>query len=460
MTIRLDKCVTFGLKKSDNTFAQYQPALFISNEKIPSVPSGESFVYLGKIFDSDMKNEEAKTKVVDKLKNLLRITSSLNISTQMKLQILRRYIHTKLSFELRIYNFGATWIDQCLDSVCFEHMRKWLQLPVDSCLKELAVISKSSCGLGIPSFKNLSERLLVKKRHRMLHNTQPEMQQIWKDTSYLHTVVDSLLLHDQSAAAASNSMREIQDEKAESHILSLVVQGRAVKTIRETISRQNIVSWSAVLDSLPQHLFTFARKALIQQLPTASNLFKWKKIAKPECCLCNRVQSNKHVLANCSAPTSLERYTRRHNNVLLLIATWLRSVKSDGQELYVDFPSTEWNPVVTIFQPSCRPDIVLVERSKISTLELTIFHETNLEKSRQFKMNKYENIRDHLQPHLTLSTVNTFSIEVSTLGFISNIQDFRKSMKLPKLPKTILNSMIKSALSDSYSIYCLRNSAD
>ena len=126
----------------------------------------------------------------------------------------------------------------------------------------------------------------------------------------------------------------------------------------------------------------------------------------------------------------------------------------------MDFPSTEWNPVVAIFQQSCRPDIVLVEKSKISTLELTICHETNLEKSRQFKMNKYENIRNHLQPHLTLSTVNTFSIEVSTLGFISNTNDFRKSMKLPKLPKAILNSIIKSALSDSYNIYCLRNSAE
>ena len=276
MAIRLDKCVTFELKKSDNTFAQYQPALFISNEKIPSVPSGESSVYLGEILDSDMKNDVAKSKVVNKLKNLLRITSSLNISTQMKFQILRRYIHTKLSFELRIYNFGATWIDQCLDAVCFVHMRERLQHPADSCLKELAVISKSSCGLGIPSFKNLTERLLVKKRHRLLQNTQPEMQQIWKDTSYLHTVADSLLLHDQSAAAASNSMRAIQEGKAESHIFSLVVQVRAVKTIREPISKQHIVSWSAVPDSLPQHLFTFtfARKALIQQLPTASNLFK------------------------------------------------------------------------------------------------------------------------------------------------------------------------------------------
>ena len=48
------------------------------------------------------------------------------------------------------------------------------------------------------------------------------------------------------------------------------------------------------------------------------------------------------------------------------------------------------------------PDIVLVDGSKISTLKLTICHETNLAKSRQFKKNKYENIRVHLQPHLTL----------------------------------------------------------
>ena len=340
-------------------------------------------------------------------------------------------------------------------------MRKWLQLPVDSCLKELAVISKSNCGLGIPSFKNLSERLLVKKRHRMLHNTQSEMQQIWKDTSYLHTVVDSLLLHDSVGHGCFKQYAWDAGRKGRvAHFLTGCPGSSSQDNQRNNFQTKHciLVRRSGFITTASVHPSPGKRSYNnFQQLP---NLFKWKKIAKPECCLCNRIQSNKHVLANCSAPTSLERYTRRHNNVLFLIATWLRSVKSDGQELYVDFPSTEWDPVVTIFQPSCRPDIVLVDGSKISTLELTICHETNLEKSRQFKMNKYENIRVHLQPHLTLSTVNTFSIEVSTLGFISNIHDFRKSMKLPKLPKLTLNSIIKSALSDSYNIYCLRNSAE
>ena len=46
----MDKCITFGMTKMNGAFDQFQPALYINNEKIPAVPSGESFVYLGKIF--------------------------------------------------------------------------------------------------------------------------------------------------------------------------------------------------------------------------------------------------------------------------------------------------------------------------------------------------------------------------------------------------------------------------
>ena len=116
----------------NNAFDQFQPALYINNEKIPAVPSGESFVYLGKIFSFDMKNKEAKNKVSEKLNNLLRITSGLDISAQLK-QILRRFTPTRISFDLRLYNFGSNWIDQNLDSTCFEHVRKWMKLPISSC---------------------------------------------------------------------------------------------------------------------------------------------------------------------------------------------------------------------------------------------------------------------------------------------------------------------------------------
>jgi len=459
MTIRLDKCITFGMTKMDNTFAQYQPALFIKNEKIPAVPSGESFVYLGKIFDFDLNNDKAKSKVSEKLNTLLRVTSGLNISVQMKLQILRRFIPTRLSFDLRLYNFGATWIDQHLDSACYEHMRKWLKLPISSCIREISVIPKSKCGLGIPSFKEIYERLWVGKRHKLMRSKHPDIQQIWRETSHLHPTSDNLISNNDTASTALSNLRTSQEEIALTHIFSLKIQGQAQRIIIDIIPRANINSWAAVLESMPQHMFNFARKALIQQLPTAANLFRWKKIDKPDCCLCNKIQTNKHVLANCSSVGSLERYTRRHNNVLQLLAEWFTTVISADQSLYVDIPSERWNSVEKIFQPSCRPDLVVVDKTKIGILELTVCHETNLEKSKQYKLDKYKNIRDQIQPHLIKYTVEIFSLEVSTLGFISDCSTFHKSMKLPKFSKLLVHSIIKSALTDSYSIYCNRNTA-
>ena len=61
------------------------------------------------------------------------------------------------------------------------------------------------------------------------------------------------------------------------------------------------------LESMHQYIFSFARKATLQQLPTASNLHRWKKISSPVCNLCNSdmVQTNKHVMNNCSNAKAL-----------------------------------------------------------------------------------------------------------------------------------------------------------
>ena len=52
-----------------------------------------------------MNNGVAKMKLCEKLKNLLHITSSLHVSSQLKLQIMNRFIRTQLSFELRVIQF-------------------------------------------------------------------------------------------------------------------------------------------------------------------------------------------------------------------------------------------------------------------------------------------------------------------------------------------------------------------
>ena len=62
-------------------------------------------------FGFDLRNTKAKNEISGKLKSLLRITSGSNVRTQTKLQILKRFIPSRFSFHLRLYNFGSTWID-------------------------------------------------------------------------------------------------------------------------------------------------------------------------------------------------------------------------------------------------------------------------------------------------------------------------------------------------------------
>ena len=461
MTIRLDKCCSFGMTKNDRTIVQNEPALYINGEKIPTIPPGESFVYLGKTFDFAMNNGVAKTKICEKLNSLLRITSSLHVSSQLKLQIMNRFIRTQLSFELRLYNFGRTWISQNLDSLCYQNIRNWLELPISCCVKEITTLPKSKCGLGIPSFSDDFERLWLKKRHSLQKNTQPEMRLLWKESSHSHVETDSLLLDDNVQTAMTN-LKSKQMNQAKDHIFSLSLQGTSVKTVLENIHRTKISLWSEVLNSLPQYMHNFARKALLQQLPTASNLFQWKKIDNPNCCLCksSEAQSNKHVLSHCAAKISLSRYTSRHDNILNILAAWLKSVKHHDTSLFVDVSSVDYSSIDHVFEPVCRPDLVLVRKSNVYVMELTVCHESNLLKSKLYKTNKYIDIKNHIKPEYAHFNIELFTIEISVLGFISDCRVFCESLGIGNMPKHVLSSIIRSALSSSHNIYCLRNSEE
>ena len=43
MIIRVDKCITFGIKKFSSRSSQFQPKLFINSELVPVVKPDESF---------------------------------------------------------------------------------------------------------------------------------------------------------------------------------------------------------------------------------------------------------------------------------------------------------------------------------------------------------------------------------------------------------------------------------
>ena len=166
MDIRLDKCCTYGAAKLDRAYTQFEPLFLINSQPVPVVSVNESFTYLGKIFDFEMKDCEARMALCKKLSQLLEITSSLKIRAQLRLKILKLYIHSQITHELKLYSFGETWIIQNLDSMCAMHIRGWLGMPISSCIKEFASLPKYRGGLGIPTIADLYKKLLLVKRSK------------------------------------------------------------------------------------------------------------------------------------------------------------------------------------------------------------------------------------------------------------------------------------------------------
>ena len=58
MIIRVDKWITFGMKKFSYRSLQFQPKLFINTRLLPVVKNGESFKYLGRYFNFEMNNDK------------------------------------------------------------------------------------------------------------------------------------------------------------------------------------------------------------------------------------------------------------------------------------------------------------------------------------------------------------------------------------------------------------------
>ena len=71
MFIRVEKCSTFGIKKSATKSVQFLPKLFINSVLIPTVKIGESFQYLGRYFNFDMSDDVHKSEITSLIVNLM-----------------------------------------------------------------------------------------------------------------------------------------------------------------------------------------------------------------------------------------------------------------------------------------------------------------------------------------------------------------------------------------------------
>jgi len=425
MDIRLDKCLSFGAVMLQGKFQQVLPKIDLRGKGlIPAVPLGGHFKYLGKIFDFQALNTVPKEEFEAKLKNILAQISTLRIRCQTKLKIFSMYVPSQFNFELKIYNFTDAFLSGTIDRLCTSYIREWLEFPPSSCVMEWVSSPTGFCGLGIPTFAQRAARLHLTRRYTLKSSKNSYIRELWEASNRQNILVDSLL-DASNIKQASGTLKKNQNKDSLDHFLGLKSQGLSTKVISETVLPKNIQIWKQVLDSLPEHVFKFTRKAMMSQLPTLHNLKLWNCSPTNQCPKCGLDQTNKHVLSNCSSPDVLACYTDRHNTVLELIAKWIVPHLKNNQSLHCDLSVPGTNPVCDLFN-GLRPDLAIVFPSKIIVGELTVCHETNVIKSREYKLNKYTNLNDARASEFRCRPVSVHTVEVSSLGFVIAEPNFFK----------------------------------
>ena len=107
-----------------------------------------------------------------------------------------------------------------------------------------------------------------------------------------------------------------------------------------------------------------------------------------------------------------------------------------------------------------RPDLAIVSSTKIIVGELTVCHETNLQRSKDYKLQKYSHLADARASEFKRHEVQVHTIEVSTLGFVVVDPNFCKSVGLSNFDPPLLKDVVRSAISSSMSIFSNRGAVN
>ena len=101
---------------------------------IPAVKLNDSFVYLQKEFCYNMSCENVNCDLVKRLSNYLEKIDILLLHSKHKINILTKFVYSKLRWDITIYHFLETWTVHNLDNKANRYIRKWLSIPISGTL--------------------------------------------------------------------------------------------------------------------------------------------------------------------------------------------------------------------------------------------------------------------------------------------------------------------------------------
>ena len=448
MIIRVDKCSTFGIKKTLTKSVQYLPKLLINNQLIPKISIGEAFQYLGRYFSFSMSDEQHKSELISLVEELMADIDSKPIHPKNKILLYSRYLLSKLSWHFTVSSLAKTWVIENIDSKVNSYIRKWLDIPISGTLSTVS-LTRNKFGLNIcpPSVKFIQCQTVLRKALKTSPNDS--INELWKATSNSKNIQYDVY---NSTKQVLKDFRSGQEDKLHNQ---LTCQGSFFTNITNFSLSQLTKIWSASQSNLPKNIFNFTVRYINNSLPTRQNLIRWGLSPTSDCSKCLAPETLLHVVAGCQS--YLERFTWRHDSILHFLATSLQTVS--GSSLYVDLPGYKSPSIVT--GDTYRPDLLLsTSTGVLYVVELTVGFESNLQKNVERKKSKYKELIREQNEHfnrvkfvnLSISSLGVFAKECSSFIEMLNDLDFQKHHR-----NYCIRKMTTIAIRTTYYIFCCRN---
>jgi hypothetical protein len=405
--------------------------------------------YLGCFFSFASDAEMAKDKLLSDTKECLDLANSLPITPSLKCHALNLWLRARLSFLLRHYVLSPTWIKTNLDSLITDRVRRWMDLP-PSATAHFFPLPNKLLGLDLVLPSMLAEACQMGTSMTLAHSSDPRMSKLLHLGGIKPCAPSFLAL---ARREASTALRRGQRDKQLERLDGLQIQSTLMKALRAELPTKELEAWTRHIALLTPSITSFARKALLSCLPTNSNLARWGRNQSDSCPACNNLETQNHILNNCSVAAVQGRYSWRHNAVLRLVVAHILAHIPSSSILYADLPGC---PNPSAIYNTIIPDITVVSNGSASILELTCCSEKKFKASKEYKLLKYHS--PQRQSSLPMH-FRTHTLEVSSLGFVNmvGLEAFCRDIGIPLPPSRGMRRWGEMALRCSYFIFCCRH---
>ena len=336
--------------QGSTSFGTVDAHLLIGSDPISDI-ADTPFKFLGRKISKELDSKNLRNTVLRAFKENFCLLDAQHLKGSAKAWIYNNFILAFLSWPFLVYDFPPSFADD-LTPVVNRYLKKWLKVHHPASPE---IFYLPEAGLKLKHPKTFLKCMQLSKHHLLANSKDPKVRFIYE--SKLHKAINSrankwspeTTLYDLEAelsweskfihkgnlssshsstnfATASNKikrqciskrMKKIEADKMRVRLYDLCRNGNF--TSWDNLMSSDI-SWFDMIYDFSEAVLSFRLNGISKSLPSPSNLRRWGVKGEGKCTLCNKKNATAdHILSHCVVALNQDRYTWRHDNVLITI---------------------------------------------------------------------------------------------------------------------------------------------